>query len=154
LDRVFTLIDEETRQPVESPVAKVLRSGAIVGLSPQSLLIARDGAEIPIDDSAAPIGRDGAIYGVVLVFHNIEERRRLERELRQRAAELARADREKNEFLAMLAHELRNPLAPINNALQVLRQDREQGQGQVEEGQREEDLRWAIEIVNRQVQHM
>ena len=123
LDQVFTLIDEETRRPVESPVAKVLREGGIVGLSHQSVLIARGGAEIAIDDSAAPIGRDGAsIRGVVLVFHNIEERRRLERELRQRAEELARADRQKNEFLAMLAHELRNPLAPIDNALQVLRQ--------------------------------
>jgi PAS domain S-box-containing protein len=149
LDQVFTLIDEDTRRPVESPVAKVLREGGIVGLSHQSVLIARGGAEIAIDDSAAPIGRDGAsIRGVVLVFHNIEERRRLERELRQRAEELARADRQKNEFLAMLAHELRNPLAPIDNALQVLRQ------GHTEPGQRETDLDWAIELMSRQVRHM
>jgi PAS domain S-box-containing protein len=149
LDTVFTLIDEETRQPVESPVAKVLRAGGIVGLSHQSLLIARSGSEVAIDDSAAPIGHDGAsIRGVVLVFHNIEERRRLERELRHRAEELARADRQKNEFLAMLAHELRNPLAPIDNALQVLRH------GHEEKDQREADLDWAIEIMSRQVRHM
>jgi PAS domain S-box-containing protein len=151
LDRVFTLIDEGTRQPVESPVAKVLKAGGIVGLSNQSLLIARGGQEIAIDDSAAPIGRDGAsIRGVVLVFHNIEERRRLERELRQRAEELARTDRQKNEFLAMLAHELRNPLAPIDNALQVLRQ----GHCQKDDSQREADLDWAIEIMSRQIRHM
>ena len=151
LDEVFSLIDEETRRPVESPVAKVLREGGIVGLSHQSVLIARGGAEIAIDDSAAPIGRDGAsIRGVVLVFHNIEERRRLERELRHRAEELARADRQKNEFLAMLAHELRNPLAPIDNALQVLRQ----GHTEQDQDQREADLDWAIELMSRQVRHM
>jgi two-component system CheB/CheR fusion protein len=86
--------------------------------------------------------------GVVLVFHNIEERRRLERELRQRAEELARADRQKNEFLAMLAHELRNPLAPLDSALEVLRQ------GHSEESQRKADLDWAIEVMSRQVRHM
>ncbi len=149
LDDVFTLIDEETRRHVESPVAEVLRAGEIVGLPHQSLLIARNGTEVAIDDSAAPIGHDGAsIRGVVLVFHNIEERRRLERELRHRAEELARADRQKNEFLAMLAHELRNPLAPIDNALQVLRQ------GHADDHQREADLDWALEIMSRQVRHM
>ncbi|HKB04573.1 MAG TPA: ATP-binding protein, partial [Gemmataceae bacterium] len=51
----------------------------------------------------------------------VEQRRRLEEELQQRVGELAEADRHKNEFLAMLAHELRNPLAPIRNAVQILR---------------------------------
>jgi two-component system CheB/CheR fusion protein len=97
---------------------------------------------------------------VVLVFHNIEDRRRLERELRQQADELQRADRQKNEFLAMLAHELRNPMAPINNALQVLRQDpdesqsQNQKQGRGRDDQREADLAWAIEIMSRQIRHM
>jgi PAS domain S-box-containing protein len=151
LDRVFTLIHEETRRPVESPVARVLNTGEILGLSHQSLLVARSGEEIAIDDSAAPIGRDGAsIRGVVLVFHNIEERRRLERELRQRAEELARADRQKNEFLAMLAHELRNPLAPIDHALQVLRH----GHSEADNDERAADLDWAVEIMSRQVRLM
>jgi two-component system CheB/CheR fusion protein len=51
----------------------------------------------------------------------VEERRRLEHELQKRVGELAEADRHKNEFLAMLAHELRNPLAPIRNAVQILK---------------------------------
>jgi PAS domain S-box-containing protein len=51
----------------------------------------------------------------------VEERRRLEQELQKRVGELAEADRHKNEFLAMLAHELRNPLAPIRNAVQILK---------------------------------
>ena len=60
-------------------------------------------------------------YGVVCYFIDISERMRLSNELRQYAADLSEADRRKNEFLAMLAHELRNPLAPIRNALQILR---------------------------------
>ena len=58
---------------------------------------------------------------MVLIFRDITERRRLEGELRQRAEDLAERDRRKDEFLAMLAHELRNPLAPIRNTLQVLK---------------------------------
>src|SRR5262249_31113075 len=50
-----------------------------------------------------------------------EQRKRLDRDVRQRLDQLAEADRHKNEFLAMLAHELRNPLAPVRNALQILK---------------------------------
>ncbi|WP_435017756.1 response regulator [Tundrisphaera sp. TA3] len=59
--------------------------------------------------------------GVVCILTDITERRRLEDELRRRADDLAEADRRKDEFLAMLAHELRNPLAPILNAFEVMR---------------------------------
>jgi len=52
------------------------------------------------------------------------ERKRLEEELRLRVAELASVDRRNDEFLAMLAHELRNPLAPVRNAVQILRATR------------------------------
>src|SRR5580700_7536540 len=55
LDRVFRIIREESRQPVESPTVRALRDGVVVGLANHSLLIAKDGAERPIDDSAAPI---------------------------------------------------------------------------------------------------
>jgi signal transduction histidine kinase len=55
------------------------------------------------------------------IVRDITERKRLEQELRQRVDELADADRQKNEFLAMLAHELRNPLAPICNALHLIK---------------------------------
>ena len=52
------------------------------------------------------------------VSQDVTERKRLEDRLRRVAADLSEADRRKNEFLAMLAHELRNPLAPISNAIQ------------------------------------
>ena len=55
------------------------------------------------------------------VSQDVTERRRLEDNLRQLAADLSAADRQKNEFLATLAHELRNPLAPLGNMLEVLK---------------------------------
>ncbi|HKS29613.1 MAG TPA: PAS domain S-box protein [Pyrinomonadaceae bacterium] len=77
LPEVFHIVNEHSRQPVESPTEKVLRDGMVVGLANHTLLLARDGREIPIDDSGAPIrDEEGRITGVVLVFHDITERRR------------------------------------------------------------------------------
>lgn len=237
LEEVFRIINEWTRQTVENPAQKVLASGKPVGLANHTLLIAKDGTERPIDDSASPIrDAEGNIKGVVLIFRDISERRRAERirlrlaaivessddaifskdldgiltswnqgaeqlygycaeevvgkpvsilfppdhsdelavimerikfgeriehyeTIRQRkdgrrfeaavsisplkdesgriigASDITRdiserkrlyqqlqeADRRKDEFLAILAHELRNPLAPIRNALEILR---------------------------------
>jgi PAS domain S-box-containing protein len=76
LDEVFVVVDEATRAPVESPVAKVLRAGAVVGLANHTVLRRRDGSELPIDDSGAPVREaDGEIMGVVLVFRDVTERR-------------------------------------------------------------------------------
>ena len=84
LQEVFNIVNEETRRLVESPVSKAIRMGAIVGLANHTVLIARDGTERPIDDSAAPIrDDDGKITGVVMVFHDITERRARERVLEQ-----------------------------------------------------------------------
>ena len=81
LSEVFRIVNEQTRAAVESPVERVLREGGIVGLANHTVLLARDGREVPIDDSGAPI-RDaqGHITGVVLVFHDITERRSAEAE--------------------------------------------------------------------------
>jgi PAS domain S-box-containing protein len=79
LVKVFPILNEQTRRPVEDPVARVLRDGVIVGLGNHTILMARDGTERPIDDSAAPIRDDsGRISGVVLVFRDVTERRRAE----------------------------------------------------------------------------
>jgi PAS domain S-box-containing protein len=81
LAEVFVIANEDTRTSVENPVARVIREGMTVGLANHTVLFARDGREIPIDDSAAPI-RDASrtVMGVVLVFRDVAERRRLEQE--------------------------------------------------------------------------
>jgi PAS domain S-box-containing protein len=122
LGEVFRIANAETGEPVECPVGKVIRSGRRVGLANHTLLEARDGTRRPVDSSAAPIqDDDGRFVGVVLVFRDITERQGLEAELRRRSDDLVERDRRKDEFLAMLAHELRNPLAPIRNTIQILK---------------------------------
>lgn len=115
LSEVFRIINESTRAAVENPVEKVLREGVTVGLANHTILVSKDGRETPIDDSAAPIrSYGGELTGVVLVFRDVSLRQQNERELQE-------ADRRKDDFLAVLAHELRNPLAPLRNALEVMR---------------------------------
>ncbi|HYG63892.1 MAG TPA: PAS domain-containing protein, partial [Thermoanaerobaculia bacterium] len=66
---IFQILNEETRQPAENPAAQALREGVVVGLANHTVLIARDGTERPIDDSAAPmLDSSGRPVGVVLVF--------------------------------------------------------------------------------------
>ncbi len=82
LNTVFRIVHEETRAPVESPVDKVRRLGTIVGLANHTLLVRRDGTEVSIDDSGAPIhDADGRLTGIVLIFRDITDRRRAERNL-------------------------------------------------------------------------
>jgi PAS domain S-box-containing protein len=86
LDEVFNIVNETTRVAVESPVRKAIRSGGVVGLANHTLLIAKDGTERSIDDSAAPIrdmspDPDAPLFGVILVFHDVTERRAAERKL-------------------------------------------------------------------------
>jgi len=80
LAEVFRIVSEETREVVEDPGAKVLRLGGIVGLANHTVLISRDGREVPIDDSGSPIIDDGGVTcGVVLVFRDVTQRREAEK---------------------------------------------------------------------------
>jgi PAS domain S-box-containing protein len=93
--------------------------------------VAASGEPVRFIDEAAQLGRWFEVYAarvglagsrkVVLLFTDITERRRTELELRRLADDLAEQDRRKTEFLATLAHELRNPLAPIRSGLQLMR---------------------------------
>jgi PAS domain S-box-containing protein len=111
---VFRIVNEHTRQPVENPVEKVMEGGVIIGLANHTVLIRRDGTEIPIDDSGAPIrDRNGVLCGVVLVFRDFSDRKQVETELRMAKEAAESANKAKDQFLAMLSHELRTPLTPV-----------------------------------------
>ncbi|MEW6386357.1 MAG: PAS domain S-box protein [Thermodesulfobacteriota bacterium] len=89
VQEVFRIINEETGQPGEDPVARVIREGVVVGLANHTALITKDGRHLPIEDSGAPIRDDQeAIIGVVLVFHDISERQRAAVALRHSEATL------------------------------------------------------------------
>jgi PAS domain S-box-containing protein len=82
LAKVFNIINETTRKQAEDPVAKVLVSDMVVGLANHTILVRKDGSEVPIDDSGAPIvDAFGKVTGAVLVFRDITARRSMEKEL-------------------------------------------------------------------------
>ncbi len=81
---VFNIVSEETGEPAEDPISKVVQEGVVAGLANHTVLIARDGTKRPIDDSGAPLrDAEGNISGVVLVFHDVSERRRAEEAVRE-----------------------------------------------------------------------
>jgi PAS domain S-box-containing protein len=87
LAEVFAILNEDTREKVESPVERVLREGIVVGLANHTLLVARDGSCRAIADSAAAIrDANGSVRGVVLVFRDQSEERKAERALRESEA--------------------------------------------------------------------
>lgn len=84
LSRVFNAINEHTRAVVENPVGECLRSGEVVAIANHTILIRRDGTEMSIEDTVAPIrDRDGVCIGAVLVFHDVTERAKIRSERRQ-----------------------------------------------------------------------
>jgi len=82
LPEVLPLLDEATRHPIESPAEISLRTGRVVTLSDQCVLVNRNGQEFHVEDSAAPIfDRDNNIIGSVLVFHDVTRERRMARQM-------------------------------------------------------------------------
>ena len=145
LEDVFDVINEQTRAPVETPLAQVLREKKIVALANHTVLRARDGTERPIEDSGAPIlDPSGEITGAVLVFRDATTDRAARRALVESRDALREADNRKDIFLATLSHELRNPLAPIRTATRVLETPNLSAA----------DLERSRSIIARQVRHM
>ena len=94
LQSIFEICNAHTRDPVENPVDEVLRHGKTVGLANHTVLIARDGTERQIADSAAPIRTaDGELLGVVLVFRDVTERYKRQQALRESKLALEQAQK-------------------------------------------------------------
>lgn len=84
LEEVFNIINEESRQTVENPVERIIREGIVMGLANHTNLISRDGKELPIADTGAPVkDEDDEIIGVVLVFRDQTKEREQEAELKE-----------------------------------------------------------------------
>jgi PAS domain S-box-containing protein len=122
IDTVFETVDEHTRRPNPSPLTRVLAAEtSSAPLPSHHVLMARDGRDVPIGDSAAALrSPDGTLLGIVVVFRDMSAEREAER---QRAAALEREQaarraaetlsRAKDEFVATVSHELRTPLNAI-----------------------------------------
>jgi PAS domain S-box-containing protein len=142
---VKALMPEPYHGGHDAYLADYLRTGQakVIGIGREVVGRRKDGSTFAMDLAVSEfrLGQRRFFTGIV---RDITERKRLEQELRQRVQELAEADRKKDEFLATLAHELRNPLAPLRTALQLLQVP---GAGAAVAGR-------AREIMGRQVEQM
>ncbi len=83
IQEIFRIVNEVTGEPADDIISRVLREGNVVGLANHTSLVHRQGRLVPIEDSAAPIkDSDGKVTGVVLVFHDVTEKRRAQDALR------------------------------------------------------------------------
>jgi two-component system cell cycle sensor histidine kinase/response regulator CckA len=123
---VFQIINQFTRLPIESPVARVLTDGKTVGLANHMILVAKGGRETPIDDCAAPIhDDDGTFAGVVLVFRDVTERHESERARERLEEELRQAHKMEaiGRLAGGIAHDFNNLLTVIKGYGEIVRDE-------------------------------
>jgi PAS domain S-box-containing protein len=110
-DEVIKIVNEQTRQPAESPIDRVLESRKVESGTDHDVLVARNGRRCPVSATAAPIRRnDGTMTGIVLVFRDVSQQREI--------------DRMKSDFISSVSHELRTPLTSIKAYAETMLQDR------------------------------
>lgn len=135
---LFVVCDALSQEPIENPVQRTLREQEPLKETVRMLLSTRHDRSLPVSYTVAPIrGGENSSEGAVMVIRDETDRLRTERALRI-------ADKRKDEFLATLAHELRNPLAPISMGLELLKISTDDPAGT-------EEVRSMME---RQTQHM
>ncbi len=111
LEEVFNIVNAKTRESVENPVVRVIRSGRIVGLANHTLLLSRDGSEYQIADSAAPIrDTNGELHGVVMVFRDVTEDYRLRDQLEANEA-----------FLNDVFNSIQDGVSILDNDMNIIR---------------------------------
>jgi len=161
---VFNIICEDTRLKVEDPVAKVMKKGRIIGLANHTVLTRRDGTEIPIDDSGAPIkNKEGKTTGVVLIFRDIIERKNAERELVEYRKNLEKLVEERTKQLkdaerlaaigqtaGMVGHDIRNPLQSIESDVYLIKSDL----SIVPEGEEKESMKESLLGIEKNVDYI
>jgi len=119
--RPITMLIPPERLDEETKILEQLKRGERIDHF-ETVRMRKDGSRLDISLTISPVkDTDGRIVGASKVARDISERKRAEKALREYAEELKDADRRKDEFLAILAHELRNPLAPIRNAVELLK---------------------------------
>jgi PAS domain S-box-containing protein len=171
-ERRTTYVNRRLAEMLERPMHEILRLPGDSFFAPESLpvvdevwercrrglrghqevcFLLPDGRPLWASASVSPVfDENGELGGVLAMLTDVTERRRLDEELRRRVQELAAEDRRKDEFLAMLAHELRNPLGAISNAGHVLGQ-----LGQLNQTPGADPrMRDLVGVIGRQIRHL
>ncbi|HWM93185.1 MAG TPA: PAS domain S-box protein [Thermoanaerobaculia bacterium] len=165
-DRRTTYVNRRTAEMLERPIHEIVGHPCDTFFAPESLplvdeiwercrrglrghqelcFLLPDGRRVWASASVSPVlDENGELGGVLAMLTDVTERRRLDEELRRRVEDLAAEDRRKDEFLAMLAHELRNPLGAISNAGYVLDQS----------PSADPRARELVAVIGRQIRHL
>jgi PAS domain S-box-containing protein len=142
LEEVFQIISETTRDPMENPVAKVKRLNSVVGVANHTVLLRKDGTELDIADSAAPIlDQMGNMIGIVLVLRDVTMERKTQEALVANE-KLAVAGR----LAATIAHEIHNPLDSVSNLLYLMRNGASEEESKQFMGMAEQELARVTQI--------
>jgi PAS domain S-box-containing protein len=128
IEDVLILTREDTGEPIENPIRHALRTAKKVGLENHMILLSKDRREFVVDDSVALIlNEDGAVFGAVMVFRDVTQRREAERtlenayrQLEAKAAELRRSNEDLSQFAYVASHDLRSPLKTVTMYSQLL----------------------------------
>lgn len=118
-------LDGTLLTPEQNPVIAVLKGEMLQAHDVEALIERPDGSRIHVIANIVPLRNSwGEITGAINCFYDITERSRLEQKTQEQAQALAELHQRKDEFLAMLSHELRNPLAPLASAVQLLQRQK------------------------------